>query len=238
MSGRKLAGAILILLGILFLAVRMIAFEFSLWKWWPVLPILSGLLTLKGNWKIGLVIVVFFTVFLLNNLEVLNIDTAYLWPALLVVIGLSIFFGHSSRGRSKAKARATDASGGPHTVDASARPSAETVDDGEPLNINSSFSESSYTVDSEDFTGGNVSASFGTAEVDLRSAIVLAGEATINCNVMFGTVTLRVPPHWAIDVRASATMGHVETKREAPAEPTATLVIAGSCWFGAIEITS
>lgn len=238
MSGRKFAGGALILLGVVFLAVRIIDFDFSLWKWWPVLPIASGVLTLKGNWKVGLVIIAFFSVFLLNNLNVLDIDTAVLWPTLLVVIGLAIFFGRGSGGKAKTKTKAAYGSGGTRTVDGSARPSAEAVDAGERLNVNSSFSESSHSAAGEGFTGGNVSATFGTADIDLRSAVIVDGEATLNASVMFGSVNLRVPPDWAIDVRASVNFGHIETKRQEPAEPTATLVIAGTCWFGGLQITS
>ena len=229
MSGRKIAGAVLITLGALFLAVRIADFDFSLWKWWPVLPIASGFLTLKGNRKVGLVIIAFFSIFLLDNLDIIEIDSAILWPSLLVVIGLAIFFGRGSGDKAKAKAEAksADASAETMTVDGSGR-----------LNVESTFSESSQSAGGEGFTGGNVSATFGSAELDLRSSVMVDGEATLNVSVMFGSVNLRVPPDWAIDVRASVNFGHIETKRREPAEPTAKLVIAGSCWFGGLEIAS
>ena len=228
MSGRKFAGAVLIFLGALFLAVRIADFDFSLWKWWPVLPIATGFLSLKGNRKVGLVIIAFFSVSLLNNLDILDIDSAVLWPSLLIVMGLAIFFGRGSGGKAEAKA-------GAKSADASAE--ARTVDGSGRLNVETVFSESSQS-SSEGFTGGNVSATFGSAELDLRSAVMVDGKATLNVSVMFGSVDLRVPPDWAIDVRASVNFGHIETKRQEPAEPTATLVIAGSCWFGGLQIAS
>lgn len=227
MSGRKIAGAVLITLGALFLAVRIADFDFSLWKWWPLLPIASGFMTLKGNRRVGLVVIVFFSIFLLDNLDIIEIDSAILWPSLLVVIGLAIFFGRGSGDKAKAEAKSADASAEAMTVDGSGR-----------LNVESTFSESSQSASGEGFTGGNVSATFGSAELDLRSSVMVGGEATLNVSVMFGSVNLRVPADWAIDVRASVNFGHIETKRQEPAEPTAKLVIAGSCWFGGLEIAS
>ena len=109
---------------------------------------------------------------------------------------------------------------------------------GNDLYISSLFAGATRRIDSRNFTGGNISTTFGGAEVDLRGSAIDGGAATINVNATFGGVKLQVPPDWAVDVRAAATFGAVETKRPPPPDPTATLTITGSCLFGGIEITS
>ena len=86
-------------------------------------------------------------------------------------------------------------------------------DAGEELNAASLFSGSNQFAGSKGFRGGNVSATFGS-------------------------INLRVPPDWAVDIRASAMFGSIETKRPEPSEPMAKLTVTGSCLFGGIQITS
>ena len=123
-------------------------------------------------------------------------------------------------------------------MDAGAPEKAGSTDAGEELKVESIFSESNQSAAGKGFRGGSVSATFGSAEVDLRSAEVTEGEATINVSVLFGGIELRVPPDWAVDIRSSVFFGGIESKRPEPSEPRARLVVTGSCWFGGIEITS
>ena len=215
MHGQKFAGVVLIILGSVFLLTYVTGGEFSLGQWWPLLPIAAGLASLAGgNWKGGLIVIAFFSAFQLHNLGLLDLDFSALWPVLLIAIGLAIVFGR----RPLFGARAVERS--------------------EQLNVASIFSGSNQYAAGKGFTGGNVSATFGSAEIDLRSADIVDGAATVNASVLFGSVNLRVPPEWAIDIRSSVTFGSIETKRPEPSDPEARLVVTGSCWFGGIQITS
>ena len=215
MFGRRYAGTVLIILGAVFLLGSITGMDLSLWKWWPALLIAAGLLSIsKGGWKGGLIVVGLFSAILLSNLGVWSIEVSALWPVLLIALGLAIFFGKHQSSRPK------------------------TVDTGQKLNVDSIFSESSQSATGSGFTGGNVSATFGSAEVDLTSAYIVDGAATVNASVLFGSVTLRVPPDWAVDVQSSVMFGSIETKRPEPPEPKARLLVTGSCWFGEIQVTS
>ena len=218
-SNNMSVGLAFIVLGVLFLLPLVSGFEFPFSKWWPLLLLFVGLGSLsKGSTTGGLIVIAVGAVFLLNNLDIWNINLWVLWPLALIAIGVGILFGHSPF-RS-----AGDAGGSPPA--------------GDDLSISSLFSGSNRRIDSRQFNGGNVSVTFGGAEIDLRSAAIAGDAATINVNATFGGVKLQVPPDWAVDVRAAATFGAVETKRPAPPDPTATLTITGSCLFGGIEITS
>ena len=215
MFGRKYAGAVLVILGGVFLLGNLTGLDLSPWKWWPALLIAAGLLSIsKGNWKGGLIVVGLFSAILLSNLGAWSIDFSVLWPVLLIALGAAIFLG--GRGASQ-----------PENVGASQK-----------LNVDSIFSESNQSATGKGFTGGDVSATFGSAEVDLTSADIVDGSATVNASVLCGSITLRVPRDWAVDIQSSVMFGSIETKRTEPEEPKARLVVTGSCWFGEIQVTS
>ena len=215
MQSQRLAGLVLITLGAIFLLTQVSGGRISLAQWWPLLPLAGGLVSvLGGNWKGGLIVTALFSAFLLHNLGYLNIDFSALWPVALIVIGAAIFLGRRPFGG----VRAAHAS--------------------ENLNVASIFSGSNQSAAGEGFRGGNVSATFGSAEIDLRSAEVAEGAATVNASALFGSINLRVPPDWAVDIRSSVVFGSIESKRPEPPEPKARLIVTGSCWFGGIQITS
>ena len=214
-SNDRLVGVALIVLGVLFL----LPLRFSIGDWWPLILVFVGLGSIsRSSITGGLIVTAVGVVFLLNNLNMWDISLGMLWPAALVAIGVSILFG---------SARARVAGG---TGDA---PPA-----GNDLYISSLFSGANRRIDSQNFTGGSISTTFGGAEVDLRGSAIAGDAATINVNATFGGVKLQVPHDWAVDVRVAATFGGVETKRPEPADPKATLTVTGSCLFGGIEITS
>ena len=202
-------------MGVLFL----LPLNVSIGDWWPLILVFVGLGSVsRGSVTGGLIVAAIGVVFLLNNLDVWDISLGRLWPVALIAIGVSILFG-ASRSRT---------AGGTE----------EAPPAGNDLYVSSLFSGTNRRVDSKSFTGGNVSTTFGGAEIDLRGSVIEGDAATVNVNATFGGVKLQVPPDWAVDVRVNATFGGVETKRPEPAEPTATLTVTGSCLFGGIEITS
>ena len=83
-----------------------------------------------------------------------------------------------------------------------------------------------------------VSAIFGSAEVDLRGATIDGDEAAIEATALFGSLRLRVPDDWAVDVQTTNLFGNFETKRAQPSDPKARLTILASSTFGSIELTS
>ena len=218
-SNNRIVGLSFIVLGVLFLLPLISSFEFSFGDWWPLFLILIGFGSIsKGSMKGGVIVIAIGVVFLLSNLDILNLSFWLLWPFALIAVGVAILFDHS---RSRSRAEAADA------------PPA-----GDDLAVSAVFSGNNQRIDSQRFNGGNVSVTFGSAEIDLRGAAMDGNAATINVNAVFGGVKLQVPPDWAVEVRADSTFGGVEKKRPDPAEPKAMLTVTGSCLFGGIEITS
>ncbi len=215
MADNRFVGIALILLGLWFLLPLVSGVELPLAQWWPVFLVGAGLAAaFSGNWRGGVTVIAVGAAFLLSHLGILSFDASSLWPVALIVIGAAIIVSYR-------------------------RPGAGTVPGaGDALNVASLFSSSNQVRGGEHFRGGNVSATFGSAEIDLRAATVVDGVAAVNASVLFGRIDLRVPADWAVDVRSSATFGSIESRRAEPSEPRARLTVTGSCLFGAILITS
>ena len=215
MAHNKFLGIALILLGLVFLLPIVSDVEFPLEQWWPLFLVVIGFVSaFGGNWKGGLAVTAVGAALLLYELDILDIDASSLWPVALIAVGAAILIGYRRSG-----------AGGDRQA-------------GDDFDVTCLFSDTNQVATSDHFRGGNVSATFGSAEIDLTTAAVADGGASINANALFGRIDLRVPPGWAVDVRPFAAFGSVECKRAQPADPQARLTVTGSCLFGGIVVTS
>lgn len=111
------------------------------------------------------------------------------------------------------------------------------------LNIDVMFGGRKEIVTSKEFRGGNVSTSFGGAEINLTQADGTVQPMIINLKVFCGGVELIVPSHWELQNEVDPVMGSVEDKRTlhtAPAgnEEKKVLILRGTCTCGGVEIKS
>lgn len=98
------------------------------------------------------------------------------------------------------------------------------------------------------FHGTEVTAFMGGAHIDLRHAILAAGEeAVIDMFVVIGGCELIIPPHWVVSAPLVAVMGGVDDKRIVPPPSVITdttaaapprLVIRGFVMMGGVTIRS
>ena len=238
-------GVVLVFIGALFLLVNFTNFTIGFGTWWPAILIVAGLLDLLFNrrrWFRGAGTLIIGALFFMDTLDVWDVPWQFLWPVPILIVGLSIILG-ATRGRPR---RATALGGGatdadPGAMDAgrgAAAPATDAADAAGGIDVNATFGERTQAVSGENFPGGRINAVFGSAQVDLTQAGLANGEATINASAVFGSVVIRVPADWAVDLRAGATMGEVADKRPNPTpdSPKATLTVTGSVTFGSIEI--
>lgn len=223
---RSFAGILVVLLGVGFLLQNLTDFEIDWGVVWPVILIVLGVVNLPSSRWLGALLVVVGAVFLVDNLDVIDVDIGDFWPVVLVVVGLLILFGGRARWRRReqrpsgsANASSADEAGSDDVLDASAL-----------------FGSVERQVVSRAFRGGKVSATFGSAEIDLRGAALADGGATLHVEAVFGSAELLAPADWAVNVQASEMFGSVEVKRQQPASPAGTLTLTGSCTFGSITV--
>lgn len=94
---------------------------------------------------------------------------------------------------------------------------------------------------SKDFKGGDISAFFGGAHINLSQADI-NGRVVLEVSQAFGGTRLIVPPHWEIQSELVSVFGGIEDKREVKKDMLSDvekiLVLRGTSFFGGIEIKS
>jgi predicted membrane protein len=234
-------GLAVIAVGVLFLLrnVGIVYFD-DLWQFWPVILIVVGLSKLSNPHSASNVVSAIIlggigTVFLLRNLGYIYGDVwSYLWPGILIAVGLSILVKHLDRMNEPPSPSGAGASV-PRGAFTSANTSTSNF-----LHTENVFSGTRQKVESQDFEGGKIAVVFGGAEIDLRSAGTKREEITIKADAVFGGIELWVPAHWQTIVRGTGVFGSFEDKTF-PAAPGATvkaprLLITGGAVFGSVIV--
>lgn len=181
---------------------------------------ISNFLVNPRSWVVSAGLIVAGVILLLGTLNVLDVSIGILWPVLLLILGAFILFGGGRR-RSR-RSRPQNATGAAGTSD---------------LNISAFFAGSEQRISDQSLRSGQVSAIFGSAEVDLRGTTLEGDAASIEATALFGSLRLRVPNDWAVDVQTTNMFGSFESKRVQPTDPKARLSILATSTFGSIELT-
>lgn len=192
--------------------------------WWTVFiiaPSLNGLI--KGEDRTGALIGLIIGVFLLLSCQdVLDFKlfVKLFIPAILIIIGLSIFF------KDKVKDVA---------VKKMEKINAKEID--MEHTYTSTFSEEKINLDNEKLESCAINSIFGSVSLDLRNAII-DEDVVINNYVVFGGVTIKVPKDVNIVVKTTSIFGGVDNKtgRNKTKENVKTIYIKGTILFGGIDI--
>jgi len=146
---------------------------------------------------------------LLKNLGTITGDVwNYIWPLIVIIIGLRVIFGHK-RGSSNKE------SGG-------------------DANAFVAFSGVDKRVTGK-FTGGSVNAIFGGAKIDLRDADIQAG-ADLNVMAAFGGVDVLLPKSVKPDINIMPLFGGASNKTHPDEGATKKIKISGTALFGGVEV--
>lgn len=220
-SGRILPGAILIALGLIFLAGNL--WSFDLWETlWPLVLIALGLLWIvRGPLWLGVVSLAAGGIFLADALGA-DVDMGTYWPLLIVALGVGILLERNNvRGRR--------ASPMPDNAEI-------LTDDDSTIDVSATFSGTNRTVTAQAFVGGSVAATFGSVEVDLRQAKLHENGADLQVSATFGGVTLHVPRDWVIHQNGSSVLSDVEDVRSNHPAEGPVLRLRTSTTLGSVTI--
>lgn len=222
--GNVLWGIVLVLLGLIIggnrLGITSINIFFD--GWWTLLiiiPCFIGLFneTEKTGNIIGLLIGI---CLLLACLDIVNFDLIWklLFPAILVVIGLSIIFKDTIGGKVNNEIKKLNEK----------RSKEDTCC--------ATFSGEKIKYDKEKFTGTDLSAVFGGIECDLRQAVI-ESDVVINASAIFGGIKIYVPENVKVKTKSTSIFGGVENKSNTNAEENSyTIYVNGTALFGGVEI--
>ena len=224
LSGQVIVGAGIILLGLLLLLDNLgvlDARDFT--QFWPVILIVLGLLSLlqpvkPGSRIWGAILLFLGVVFLLRTMGLAYLHMRDVWPIILLIVGVGLIWGSSTRSRSAIR---KEAAGAPDSYIVGSA-------------ILGGFSRSS---NAKDFRGGDLTAIMGGCEIDLRLAEMQGDEAVINTFAFWGGIEIKVPQSWSVHVRGTPILGGFGDETLQPSQPGAKrLVLTGTAIMGGVEV--
>lgn len=228
------AGLILLTVGIFMLLERMDIFDVTRLLTWPVIIIAVGVIILvrnRMNNGFGLFLVLLGSFFLIKREGWLPYGyETYVIPVALIILGIYFLVIRSNRGKNDDWALDQEFSKRRDKFD----------DDSDVIRAEALFGNVRRIMLSKNFKGGKVSATFGSAFIDLSSTELKDG-ATLHFEVTFGGVKLFIPSDWELKTDVGNTFASVEDKRVFPPSGEATnkiLRLTGSVTFGGLEIMS
>ena len=148
------------------------------------------------------------------------------WPALFVGFGLILIFTKPSRNRCHQHVCGTKFSQKYGNTE-------QTTDTDGHINYRFVFSGSEQVFMEPVFRGGNISATCGGIELDLRHTTLPEGDTILNIDATMGGFKLKVPSNWKVVNQCSFVMGGISDERFATdIDTTRQLIITGRCVLG------
>ncbi len=216
-------GAILIILGGLFLlnSLEIFDFRFSrIFISWPFFFFIIGLYILFNTEKkiLGAILSGLGGLFLLPRIfSWIHIDWSVVFPILLIAVGLYIIL-HRRKNLELRRGQIRE----------------DTFDD---ISI---FGGGDKIVTSKNFKGGNITAIFGGSEINMTSCELAEGINNIDIFAMFGGTTIIVPKNWNVVVSVTSILGGFSNKGikdpTVEIDTSRSLVIKGLVIFGGGEV--
>ena len=227
-STRIIIGLILVALAGLILVDN---FDFYHIPWrgyiftWQTLLIVIGLIFVAKHESktTGIVLIAIGAFFLVAKYYDFPVSLRNLfWPAILLIIGLSLIFSRSCQRKWK-------------PIN-----SVESKDD--YIDDMSIFGGSEQRLNSQNFQGGRITNIFGGSTIDLSEAKLAAGSHTLEMLCIFGGSKMLVPSDWKLKIEVVSIFGGISDKRKISAQPdsqsSSELVLKGLVLFGGTDIKS
>lgn len=243
-SGRVWSGAIIVIIGLAFL-LNNIGLNIPRWviSWHTFLIVLGLFIGLRSNFKgIGWLVLVLIGAYnTLQRIPQLDLDISKyaLGFGLVIVGGFLIFRPKSTFDKKKFKANFNNEFGGnDDSADFKAKDKGSF--DNDIIDVTAVFGGSHQIVYSKNFRGGDITAVFGGADINMTQSD-FADTVSLDVTAVFGGIKLVVPQNWAIKSNVTALFGSVEDKRShimPNGEIQKTLILDGTAMFGGIEIRS
>lgn len=244
-------GLVILTLGVIFFLDQQgifparLAFHF----FWTAVVIFIGIQIVVharhgGGQLWGAFLILLGALFLVNELGLLHIRIAALWPLALIAFGVWMLLGAPGRmPRGPAsrewrdwgeRVRASVHSAG-FAKPTAAGPEADEAE----FNQTAIFSGFKRRITSQHFKYAKVATVFGGFNIDLTRADMDGNQAVIHVDSVFGGGEIRVPDSWNVQIEAAALAGAFVDEtypRPADVRPLKNFVVRGTVVFGGVVI--
>jgi predicted membrane protein len=161
----------------------------------------------------GGILMLFGSLLLLNNLELIRFRLRDYWPMILVFFGVSIIWQAFAR----------------------RQPTSE--DDTSTITGAAILGGLQKTCRSSDFRGGELTAILGGCDIDLRPAVMQVDEAVVQTFAFWGGIEMKVPEDWDVVCKGYPILGGFEERTGGPRNGgRKRLIIKGFAIMGGVEI--
>ena len=236
-KGKIIGGIIIFVAGAAYLAKEMgVALPEWLFTWQMFLIVLGLFVGVKHSFRnFGWIVLVGVgAAFMLEEYVPDMHVKVYLWPILIMALGLKMIFRPHGRYNRRWERHMYGRRGGRFSAFGNEKSSSSE----DTVEIDLVFSGFRKNIISKDFKGGTISCVFGGGELNLSQADI-NGEAILEVNQVFGGVKIIVPANWEVKTdKTSAVCGDISDKRHNQTETNSNkiLVVKGSVVFGGIDI--
>jgi len=224
--GAWVVGLLLLAVGVAWILNNIGILDFPVYKWWPLVLIVFGVLYLVLRRRIfapiGWFLIVLGLIFLLTAHDIVRWALIWkIWPVILVFFGLLIIIQRIIG----------DKASGFDYIDEEPEPVSDR------FRGSSVFGGITKKVKSKAFKGGIIYTVFGGADLNFHSAGLDDKGAVLDLFSTFGGITIRLPKMWVIEVRPSTVFGGI-TNWTSNEEQTSgkRLIINATTTFGGITI--
>ena len=195
--------------------------------WWTVFLIVPGLAGLISyGFNVGSTCLVLIGAWLLARAQgwiPSPVADSMVWVLILLLIGFKLIFGGFRSKRVPTAPVIFDGIKGAN-------------DNSNTVNYTAVFGSVEVSNNSQTLCGGNVTAIFGGATLDLRNAVPIDG-AVIEANAVFGGLEIYAPKNCRLQVTGVPFLGGFECKAQRPVDMTLPLlVVRYSSVFGGVEV--
>ncbi|MEZ4722536.1 MAG: LiaF-related protein [Flavobacteriales bacterium] len=236
---RALFGLTIVLFGTWWLLRRMDVEVVPSWALtWPVLLMAIGVINLIGHGFRnvgGYIMVIVGAVFFARYQYDIPINVEpYIWPAVVILIGLVILFKPNGHHHRHWKKKRWGTRQDEFQIENSH------TDDSDSLDAVVLMGGVHKDIISKNFKGGEVTCIMGGAELYFSKAD-MESKATIDITCIMGGLKIVVPQNWNVMVNTTNILGGVDDKRResfVASEDTKTLLITGTVVMGGIDIQS
>lgn len=230
-----IAFAVLVLLvGGLLLAATLCHWETGFWGiLWPSALLVYGIFGFTKRFSFfRMSCTVFGGYFLVSNLGLWRLEGDLVFPAILVLLGISLLVDALSKPKRSSfkllKNGKTYINGNSGKTEGSHR------EEGTHFTSSLSFGDAFRRAELPVLSGGEVSVSFGEMTLDLSGCGTVTEDCRIEASCSFGELTLLVPKKWQVLPHSDTAFASLNIQGEPLSEPEGRIVLMGNVSFGEI----
>lgn len=219
---RILWGIVLIFIGVIWGLNRTGVADINIFfaGWWTLFIIVPSIISLfesGSNKTSSIIFLVIGILFLLASQGLFEFEILWeiLLPAIVILIGLSLIFGHK--------------------VDFNVKEKTKCLNSDDTECIFAAFGEQNVSKSGEKFEKANLNAIFGAVKLDLRDA-KLEKETVIGAWAIFGGIEILAPEDCIVKVKATPVFGGVSNERKNNEDAKKTIYIEAYAIFGGLDI--